>query len=291
MKLGKTLSISGLLILAVLLVLITTRYSSLRAGFLAKLAGEFQKQPLAAESILTAADVARLPLPVRKYIAYAGALGKPKVQNLRVFCHAQMIRKPNTPPLQATSVQYNFFTSPARIFFMQASMAGLPFIALHVYAGQQATFVVRVLSLFNMVDIAGEALTKAESVTVLNDLCVFAPAALIDPRLAWKEIGPLSAQVTFTNGPYKVTAVLFFNTAGELVNFVSDDRGAVQDDGSLKPARWSTPLRDYRDFHGRRSAGYGEAVWNYPAGDFAYGKFTIQDIQVNLQGPDAGEKP
>lgn len=27
---------------------------------------------------------------------------------------------------------------------------------------------------------------------------------------------------------------------------------------------------------------YGEAVWHYPEGEFAYGKFTLENVQYNV---------
>jgi hypothetical protein len=82
----------------------------------------------------------------------------------------------------------------------------------------------------------------------------------------------------FCNGPHEVSATLHFNAAGELVDFKSTDRGALQRDDSAKLAPWSTPVRDYRDFGGQRMLSYGEAIWHYPKGDFTYGKFTVTDL-------------
>ena len=83
---------------------------------------------------------------------------------------------------------------------------------------------VRVANLFNVVDVKGEDLTTAETVTLLNDMCIFVPGNLYDKRLTWKEIDSLSCAVTIENGKYKVSAILYFNEKGELINFVSDDR-------------------------------------------------------------------
>jgi hypothetical protein len=44
---------------------------------------------------------------------------------------------------------------------------------------------------------------------------------------------------------------------------------------------WSTPLKDYRDFGGRRVAGYADAVYNYPAGELVYGTFTTKQVEYN----------
>jgi hypothetical protein len=153
-----------------------------------------------------------------------------------------------------------------------------------VYADQQATFVVRVASLFNAVNVAGHDLTTAETVTLLNDMCLFAPGGLVDQRLSWSEIDARSARVTIENGLYKVSAVLYFNEMGELVNFVSEDRYALQDDGVLRRAKWSTPVRDYHEIDGRKIPTYGETIWHYPEGDFTYGTFRLKDIRYNVKG-------
>lgn len=136
--------------------------------------------------------------------------------------------------------------------------------------------VVRIASLFNVVDIHSDELARTETVTLLDDLAFFAPARLADPRLEWRSVDNRRADVTFTNGPHKVTASLWFNDAGDLVNFTSEDRGALQDDGSLKYTRWSTPMGAYREFDGQRVATEGEAIWHYPEGEFIYGRMTLK---------------
>jgi hypothetical protein len=55
-----------------------------------------------------------------------------------------------------------------------------------------------------------------------------------------------------------------------LVNFVSTTV-LLQDDGKMKQVRWTTPVSDYKEFEGRRF-NIAKTVWNYPEGDFTYGK-------------------
>ena len=195
-----------------------------------------------------------------------------------------MYKKPEAKPMISSSEQYNFFSRPARHFFMKASMMGIPFRVLHSYSEEKATMLVKVLSLFTAVDLSGEGLSMAETVTVLNDLCILAPAGLIHKNIKWEEIDSFSSKILFENGKYKVSAILYFNEKGELVNFVSDDRSALQDDGTLRKARWSTPLKDYKEFNGIKLPTYGEAIWNYPEGDFVYGKFYLKKVDYNLKG-------
>jgi hypothetical protein len=255
---------------------------SVQSEYAEKVKNEFGLQPLGAEDILGEDDIAHLPLPVRKYIHYSGAIGRSKPKNVRITFDAKMVSKPGASPMKATSEQYNFYGSFTRLFLMKASKMFIPFHAFHSYIGQKATFVVRVADLFNIVDLKGHELTTAETVTLLNDMCIFVPGNLYDKRLSWKEIDSLSSQVTIENGIYKVSAILYFNGMGELINFISDDRYALQDDGTVKRARWSTPVGDYKEMDGRKIPTYGVTTWNYPEGDFTYGTFRLKSIHYNL---------
>jgi hypothetical protein len=189
-----------------------------------------------------------------------------------------MFSKPGEPGMTGPARQYDRFDPPKRLFFMSSKMKGLPVQVLHDYRGTEATMRVRLASLFNVVDAKGAELSRTETVTILNDLAFFAPSWLADPRLQWRSVDDTSVFVTFTNGPYSVTATLVFNLAGELVNFISEDRGAMQDDGTLRITRWSTPMHSYKDLDGRRYATEGEAIWHYPEGDFTYGHFRLLNL-------------
>jgi len=240
--------------------------------------------------VLNESDIAHLPSPVKKYLAYTGATGKNKIQNMYLEFDAEIYGKQGDAPMTAHSVQYNFYGEYSRFFLMKAGKSGIPFSALHVYKDTQASFQVKLAELFNVVNIKGEELTKAETVTLLNDMCIFAPGSLTDKRLTWNDIDPLSAKVTFTNGKYVVSAMLYFNEAGELVKFVSDDRSALQDDGTMKQARWTTPVSQYKEFEGRKIPTIGKAIWNYPEGDFMYGAFILKSIKYNLITSENQEK-
>jgi hypothetical protein len=193
-----------------------------------------------------------------------------------------MFRKPGDKPMKSHSVQYNFYGEYTRLFLMKAGKMGIPFFAMHIYKEQQATFQVMVADFFKVVDISGEELTRAETVTLLNDMCIFAPGSLCDNRLTWTELAALSAKVTLTNGKYIVSAILHFNEAGELINFVSDDRSALHYDGTMKQVSWSTPVSEYKEFDGRKIPTFGKTIWHYPEGDFTYGVFHLRSIKYNV---------
>ncbi len=230
--------------------------------------------------LLTEADIISLPIPIQKYIRYTGAINKPKIKNMRIVFDGEM-RERGKDFFKFTSIQYNFFADPTRLFFMKANMYGAYVPGYHCYQNEKATMQIKLLGLFNMVNIRGTEINKAETVTVFNDMCLMAPASLIDNRIEWIVIDSLSTKAKFTNGINKITATLFFNEIGQLINFISDDRYAV---GDVKQYRFSTPIKKYTQIDGRNIFQYGETIWHYPEGKFVYGKFTLKSVEYNVAG-------
>ncbi|HSO32687.1 MAG TPA: DUF6544 family protein, partial [Labilithrix sp.] len=128
----------------------------------------------------------------------------------------------------------------------------------------------------------GPEMNQSETVTLFNDLCLLAPAALVDARVTWEPIDARSVRGTFTNAGQTIRAVLAFDAQGDLADFVSSDRFLSGDGTKYESFPWSTPIRDYRDFGGRRVASRGETVWKQPAGDFVYGRFELEEIEYNV---------
>jgi hypothetical protein len=261
------------------------RSRSLRVRWDQAVADEFAAQPPRSPGRpLTPDDLTGLPAPVRRYIERSGAVGRPRPQTMRVEMDAAMYRAPGGPPMPSRVVQYTFFDQPARLFLMDSRMFGVPVRALHVYRGAGATFTVRVASLLTIVDQRGPEISAAETVTVLNDLCLMAPGALVDQRLAWEAVDDRTATVTFTNGPHRVSATLRFNDRDELVDFESDDR-PDSSSGRFIPRRWSTPVDTYGDLGGLRLVTRGRAVYERPDGPFAYGEFTLRSLEYDVPRP------
>ncbi len=273
------LGVIGITVVAI--VTLASRRSSLGIAYDQERQSE-RARPRPEQPVLTEASIASFPEPVQRYLRVTGNVGKPRVAAVLVKFDTELFNAPGRAGMRGPSDQYDRFDIPKRLFFMTTRMYGLPVAVLHDYDGTRASMRVRIASLFNMVDLHSEVLAKAETVTILNDLCAFAPSWFTDNRLSWQPLDDHHAGVTFQNGPYRVSATLEFSEQGELVDFVSDDRAALQQDGSLRQARWSTPLRDYKQFNGRQVPGFGKAIWHYPEGDFTYGRFTVRDARFDL---------
>jgi hypothetical protein len=82
---------------------------------------------------------------------------------------------------------------------------------------------VKAAALVPIVDLSGSEMNLGETVTMFNDLCVMAPAALIDPAIVWEPVDAFAARARFTNAGHTIVAELMFNKEDELTNFRSDD--------------------------------------------------------------------
>ena len=131
-------------------------------------------------------------------------------------------------------------------------------------------------------DARGDVMDRSETVTLFNDMCLLAPAALLSPMIHWEGGDDRSVSASFTNVGHTIRASLHFSSSGALDNFISDDRLREAADG--QPAhlvRWSTPMTDVCDFHGVRLAARGDARWHEPSGEFAYVELTIDDVRYD----------
>ena len=239
---------------------------------------------VAAEPLVTDADLEHLPDPVQRYLRMVGAVGQPRVRNYRVRMHGRIRtdREGRWMPLAAE--QYNFVDPPARHFYLNASMFAIPVQGYHRYAGSSASMRVKAAALVPVATASGAEMTQGETVTLFNDMCVMAPATLIDRAIAWEASDARMARARFTNAGHTIHAELRFDDAGLLTNFVSDDRYHSADGTTMRKLRWSTPVGGYRAYGPVRLPSSGEARWEEPGDDYAYIQLTIDDIQYNV-GP------
>ena len=237
--------------------------------------------------LVTDADLTHLPAPVQRYLRVAGVVGKPRVSNFKVRIHGRIRSGPAAPWMPLRAEQHSFLHEPARLFYLTGSMRRVPVHGYHRYVGADANMTVKAAAAVPVVNLSGPQMHQGETVTVFNDMCLMAPATLIDPAITWEAVDERHARASYSNGGHTIRALLSFNDAGELTDFVSDDRYQASEDGkTLRQLRWSTPLGNYRQFQSARLASTGEGIWHDPAGKYAYIELEIDSIEYNVATRD-----
>ncbi len=274
------LAVTGLAFIGVVFGFLSHGPASLRSQYDRDVARTMRP---GAPAVVSEDDLTGLPPLVQRYLRGAGVVGQPRVRNFLARMHGRIRDDRDGRWMPFESEQHNVVVPPARLFYLNASMIGLPVQGYHRYVDAAASMRVKAAALVPVVDAGGDTMTRAETVTVFNDMCILAPATLLEPSILWQTVDSRSVRASYTNGAHAISAVLSFNDAGDLVDFVSDDRYRSEPDG--KPPtrmRWSTPIGHYRRFGASRLASRGQGLWHDAAGQYAYIELTIDDVHYNV---------
>lgn len=239
-----------------------------------------------ARPVITADDLEPLPPLVRRYLERTGIVGRERTVSLRTVSRIDMDLGGGRGRAVMKAVEYNFFDSElTRTVLMEFKVKGLPMVGLDAYIRGCGRMQMRPFGLLPAVEASGDAKdASSAAVMLLLNMCIGAPATLIDPRLTWHETGPQQAAVTLTDGPLQVTGLLDFDAPGDLVRFTTEDKFYSPNGGTYERVRWTTPVLDYRDVGGLRLSTRGEATWQFESGDVVYGRLALEQINLNPAG-------
>jgi hypothetical protein len=270
-----------LFVLILVVIVIIYQSQSIKRRYKAEVTKSLNNNNISEKSILTNNDIKDLPEPIQKYLIYVGAVGKEKVRNMRITFRGQMKMDLKKDWIEINAEQYNFYDKLTRLFYINGKMYGVPIVGMDSFINGKGNMHIKAASLITVADVKGKEMDMAAMVTLFDDMCLMSPATLNDKRIHWESINPLTVKGVFEDGGNKVSALLYFNTSGELINFVTDDRYYAPIGKSPENVRWSTPVKDYKEINGVRVPTYGEAIWHLPEGDFCYAKFDINDVEYN----------
>ena len=286
--------LNAILLMPVVVVAMAAAPWGFRATYAREVASGLSR-PSPSATPVTEADVAHLPAAVQRYLHFVGAVGKPRISNYRVRFRGMLRTGPDAPWMLIAAEQQSFVDPPGRLFLVHGSRFGVPMAAFHRYVGKAATFQVRIASLLTVVDARGPEMTRGETVTLFNDMCLLAAPTLVDTRIAWTEVDGQTVRATFSNAGNAVTATLSFDESGALTNFVSEDCYQTTDGKTYERLPWSTPVRDWREFEGRKVPAGGDAIWRTATGEYPYARFETVDVQIQrrprLSCPIPGSPP
>lgn len=229
---------------------------------------------------LTDADLLGLPSAVRGYLRAAGVVGRPKPRAYELAFSGRIRGGPDEAWMPFRAQQYSSVEGPIRLFYMRARRAGVPIAVYHRYVDGQAEMHVKLAGLLTLMDAHGPVMDRSETVTVFNDMCLLAPATLLDPRIVWGERDDRHVDAAFSVGNQTITATLTFDESGLLTNFESPDRSRSSADGrTFTQLPFLTPVQAHAPFGGVVLAKQAHAQWRMPDGQlFTYAEFTLESI-------------
>jgi hypothetical protein len=255
---------------------------TLHARYLSEVSAEIAKHPARPTTPITAAEVERLPAPVRRFFHSSGFIGRPHTLNARIVWQSMKLRhNPRARWLTLRSEQFASVPEPTRIALMTTRLGGVvPFEGLDQYREGHGQMLIELAKVFTVADSRGRYMDESALVTVLSE-ALFTPSVAMQDYVEWTAIDERSASARLRDRGLSVTGVFHFNEADELIRFDTNDRWR---DGK-PPTRmaWSANVASYQRVGGVRLPLELSATWHEPAGDFTYVQGALESITFNVE--------
>lgn len=234
---------------------------------------------------VTKAELASLPQVVQRYLRFMRVLDMdtdlecPRDWSFRCRWTGSFRLSPHQGWQRCEAWSYINRLAVARIFHMHVRVRGLiPILVRDTYLAGRGHMQGRILDLISVVDETGPELDIGELVTYLNDAILLAPSMLLGPETRWTAADEDSFDVALTDRGRTVVARVVVDKEGAPRDFLTTDRFVKDPDrpgSAMIRARWRTPVEGWQLTGGRPLPTRAQAVWELPAGPFAYADFRI----------------
>jgi hypothetical protein len=233
-----------------------------------------------ATAVVTEADIARLPEPVRRWMRWSGMVGRPRMRTVRLRQKGRMRTGAGKPWMAFEAEQYFTTDPPTFVWYADVPMIGLPFMqGRDCFVGDRGNMLIKAGGWVTVVDERDAAIDQGSLTRYLSEIIWF-PGAALEPYIAWTPIDERSARAAITRGDLTATATFFFNPDGSPATLAADRY--YTGEGAPRLERWETPNTRYGEFGGVRMPVHGEAVWKLAAGDLPYIRIDITDVEYNV---------
>ena len=149
--------------------------------------------------------------------------------------------------------------------------------ARDMYAEGTWRILVKVASLWPVVDASGEQMDQAAMMRYLSGMIWF-PAAFLAGNISFEPVDDSGARVTLTDHGRTAAGTLVFDEDGRLTDFAAK---LYRTASASSPETRSTPITGYGEFGGLRLPACGKAACKLPDGDLEYFDVTVADLHYD----------
>lgn len=236
-------------------------------------------KPSTASSVVTEADLAGVPDPVRRYLTYTGVLGKPRIETVRLKYEGKFRTGAGKPWLRISATQVYTTNPPGFLWKAHFTFAGLSFmVGTDTYKAGHSHMYGKLAGLFTVVDGRGEEIDQGTMVRYLQEMTWF-PTAYLGENITWTVVSDHAADVSLHDRGNSVAGRMYFDDTGRLLTFIAQRYGDF--DGKYSIATWTTPTTEYGVFKGLRLPIAGLGIWQLPGGDLPYVSVRVTEIEYN----------
>jgi Family of unknown function (DUF6544) len=235
--------------------------------------------------VVTEQMLTDLPEPVRRYLRYTGVVGKPFPGTVRLRQEGRMRVGPGRRWIPLDAEEHYSVQPPGFVWAGTLRVGPLPVArARDMYAKGEGRMLVKVASLWPVVNASGEQMNQGETMRYLSEMIWF-PAAFLAGNIAFEPVDDSCARVILTDHGRTATGTMFFDQQGRFTDFVAQ-RYRTPDASS--PDTWSTPFTGYGEFEGLRLPTRGKALYKLPGGDLEYIEVTLTGLHYDTGAAPQG---
>src|SRR5690554_4449110 len=229
--------------------------------------------------IVTGAEPAGLPDPVRVWLEKAQVLGKEMIVSAHTVQDVRLRLDKEKPWMPAQAEQYFRTGEPGFIWKVKIKAAPRVNIAgRDKYVDGQGNMQIKLMSLFSIADAGGPEIDQGTLLRYLAEMMWFPTAALHD-YIRWEQIDASSAQATMDYRGVSASGIFTYNEQGEIVKFTAERYGEFDGEYRLEP--WLVEVGDYKEFDGFMIPSTGKITWQLDTGDFEWYRFTVREMEYN----------
>jgi hypothetical protein len=227
-------------------------------------------------SAVTEADLEPLPVPVRRWLRWAGVVGTRCPDTVHLVQHGLFRLGSDNPWMSFTAEEHYTIGPPGFIWPVTFRIAPLLTIeGRDAYLDGRGSIDMRLLGVIPVARQHGPELDQGALLRFLNEIVWF-PAAALAPYIQWDAIDATSASATISHRGVTAAAEFMFDEQGRPVDMRAARYRTVG--GGYALSTWSTPFSTYGEFAGIRVPIAGEGVWKLESGDFCYVELHVDDV-------------
>lgn len=232
-------------------------------------------------NVVSEKDIDDLPEPVKNWLRHSGMIGKPFIKVGKVTQQAEMKMKPEQKNwMPAIATQYTTIDKPAFIWTVDLKMNQVMKIkGRDKFENGQGEMLIKLNSLFNIVNEEGEKLNEGTIQRYLGELVWF-PSLALSPYITWEQVSDTSAKATMTYLGTTGSGTFYFNSDGDFTQY-----SAMRYRGNeehAKRSEWVLQVNDYKTFEGIKVPEKMMATWKLEEGDWTWLKLEITDLKFNV---------
>ena len=230
--------------------------------------------------LVSAEDIANLPMPVQQWLTSSGIIGKPAISHVHLTQDLQLKLKPEQDEWsEGTAEQYFTIQPPAFNWNADTEMNSfLHAVGRDKFEDGQGEMLIKLFALIPVVDVKKhDKINQASLQRFLSEIVWF-PSAALSPHIRWEGIDDNSARATMAFNKTSGSGIFHFDEHGQFQQFTAMRYRDVNDS---KPVAWTITALRTEQHNGINIPTECEVAWSLDSGQWTWLKVRITQIEYN----------